>query len=191
MLEDLNQEQKYDETFLKEVKYVEYINLQLDQIGLSNKEEYQKFLQAVLPNTNFLIDYMKPLMQSNKLSVYHFLTLLEPFMIYNKDLHISHYNEINQFINESIIRYKQNFLSMRKFYANKKIDDLLAKKNTVNAGMILNQLFVGNETVLEQTMRLYGFNSAEEYDIFTYSELMNKLNSFDNGIQPQLNNQPV
>ena len=182
LIDDLVEEQKYDKTFMKHVKHFEYMNSQLDQIGLSNKEEYRAFLQTILPSTSFLIDFMKPLLVANKLSIYHFLILLEPFMIYNKDLHITHYNLINNFINESIVHYKQNFLSMRKIYANKKVDELLAKKNTNPAGLILDKLFAGNETVLAETMRLYGFNSPEEYNIFTYSELMIMLNMNDNGI---------
>ena len=39
-----------------------------------------------------------------------------------------------------------------------------------------------SKNILEKTMMLYGFNSPEEYDIYTYSELMNLLNFIDNGI---------
>ena len=169
----------YNNNFLSGVKHFEYMNTREDEIGIRNKDEYKNFLQKVIPTTSVLIDFIKPLLKGNKLSVNNFISFLEPFFIYNKDLYITHYKEINKIIEQSIIEYKKNYIYMRKFYPNKKENP---KNDKMKASIVLNKFFYKNENILEKTMMLYGFNSPEEYNNYTYGELMVLLNFVDNCI---------
>ena len=169
----------YQNKFMSGVNHFEYMNTEKDEIGITSKDEYKHFLQKVIPNTSVLINFIKPFLKGNKLSVNNFISFLEPFLIYNKDLYITHYKEINKIIEEGIIEYKKNYIRVRKNNPKTKENQ---RNSKMKASIVLNNIFYKNENILEKTMLLYGFNSPDEYDIYNFGELMTLLNFVDNGI---------
>jgi hypothetical protein len=101
------------------------------------------------------------------MSLYSILKYLEPFLIYHKDLSFKQYETINAFIDEKIKEFKANYVKQytefKKAYAN--------VKPRVNYSVLLDNA----------TNNIRNFYDSERDDNISDIELINKMNSFDNG----------
>lgn len=94
-IEDLEMPIEYTEdNFINDIKNYS-INL---EENTNPKENYEKFLNSILPKTRVLFNLIKKNI-NGRLSFVDVVKYLEPFMIYPEDITFMQYKDINQFIN--------------------------------------------------------------------------------------------
>jgi hypothetical protein len=149
-----------EETYLNNVK--QYILSE----NINDADKYEKYLNAIIPKTRILFDLVKKNIKG-RMSLYSILKYLEPFLIYHKDLSFKQYETINAFIDEKIKEFKANYVKQytefKKAYAN--------VKPHVNYSVLLDNA----------TNNIRNFYDSERDDNISDIELINKMNSFDNG----------
>jgi hypothetical protein len=68
--------------------------------------DYPEFLNAILPQTHYLIQTMQKYMLNKPLSIVDALQVLEPFYVYAEDITYQQYNSIRFFIKHQVKSYK-------------------------------------------------------------------------------------
>jgi hypothetical protein len=148
-------------------------------------EEYQGFLDIIIPKTKILFDLMKKYIK-NKLSIVEIVSYLEPFLVYPDDLTFMLYKEINRFLEEQTTLYKINYQAKtRIFYLLRKFS---RPNNFKNFLLELNP----SDEILEK----YNFNKEKFVNnIYSNSEILKNIISVDNGnlinIQICISNLPL
>lgn len=82
----------------------EYV-LDQELIDTMDQDTYKKFLEVLIPNTQNLIKLIQTF-SPNSYSMLEVIRILEPFMIYSKDITQEQYIELKLFVKESIKIYK-------------------------------------------------------------------------------------
>ena len=96
------------DTYLKEI--TNYTN-EIEDMSMTDK--YHSYLNNMVPKTKMLFNLFKKYI-NNELSVYHIVSVLQPFMVYYDDLTFAQYSEMCQFIDEKLISYKKQFVTDQK-----------------------------------------------------------------------------
>jgi hypothetical protein len=111
VIDDLSKEFDY-ERMEKEDKINFLEGLQefvLDKdVYVDKKEKYEKFLEAIVPKTRFLIRLVRKYIK-DKVSFISVVKQLEPFMVYPSDVSYKQYVEINSLIRERISEIKKRY----------------------------------------------------------------------------------
>ena len=111
VIDDLSKEFDY-ERMEKEDKINFLQGLQefiLDKdVYVDKKEKYDKFLEAIVPKTRFLIRLVRKYIK-DKVSFIDVVKQLEPFMVYPSDVSYKQYVEINSLIRERINEIKKRY----------------------------------------------------------------------------------
>ena len=131
------------ETYLNEI--TNYVN-EIEEVSMSDK--YSNYLDSIVPKTKVLFQLFQKYIK-NELSVYHVVSVLQPFMIYYDDLTFNQYNEMCQFIDERLIEYK------KKFVTDQKNNNLLASYNYRNKTYMSPLLTLLRVTSEEEVLNAY------------------------------------
>ena len=83
--------------------------------GLTPDENYNKYIDAIIPNIKIIFNVMKKYINA-KLSIVDVVSYLEPFLIYTDDLTYAQYKEITNYIDEQITDYNKSFASNMQFF---------------------------------------------------------------------------
>ena len=86
-----------------------YMSFALEKEGSVSSEEYEQFLQAMIPRTRVLFNSVKRYI-TGSLSLHKLVEYLEPFMIYSQDLTFKQYEEMMGFVLEKINEYKRQYV---------------------------------------------------------------------------------
>ena len=138
--------------------------------GMSRKDLYKKYIEAIVPKTRILFNLMKKYIKG-KLSIIDVVGYLEPFLIYTDDLTYNQYLDIVNFIDEKISDYNKNMIKMSRVFA--QISRI--RKNPI----IFSKSFSIIEIISKNNLRDevfetgYGFENPQE--IFTNSEILRKI----------------
>lgn len=87
--------------------------------NMSSNEIYKHFLQKSIPKTQVLFQLMKKYIPANYefcTTFYSAIQLLEPFLIYSKNISIDEYKEITSFISQNISDYNKLFKEREKAF---------------------------------------------------------------------------
>jgi hypothetical protein len=113
-IEDLGKEVAYVDDS-ENVKEGDVTFLQgLQEFVLSEEENvhdentFHQFLEAIVPKTKILIQLVRKYL-NDKLSFYHIIQYLEPFMVYSSDITYQQYQRIRWIIVDRIRKLKMNF----------------------------------------------------------------------------------
>lgn len=173
VVDDLDTELQFDEkTYLTGVK--EYI---LNE-SIESSDKYNKYLNAIIPKTRVLFDLVKKHI-NGKLSLYSIVKLLEPFLIYQRDLSFKQYETISAFIDEKIIDFKRKYVSKTKDFRILKKKANEGEFITANKPEILNVKF-GDYADESKYMR--DFDEYYEIDInssLSSNETLVLMNNLD------------
>lgn len=82
----------------------EYV-LDQELVDSADNDTYRKFLEVLIPNTRNLIRLIQKF-SPNSFSMLEAIRILEPFMIYSKNITHDQYSAIKTFVKESIATYK-------------------------------------------------------------------------------------
>jgi hypothetical protein len=168
---DLNKPYQHEEErFLKEVKHFTVAPELLDEEP--SADNYNKFLETVIPKTKFLFNLIKPNLVG-KLSITDILTYLEPFMIYQADLTYMQYKEMNEYIQEKIIEYRKKYAAKAREYGNMKGTQLVALPSLIK---ILDE----NPNMRTKVLDVYGF--TDTITQMTNADFMKHILETDNGV---------
>jgi len=148
VLENVEEPVKYSEHgFLKHIREMAVDTALEKQVNM-----YEKYLNAVIPKTQYLFNMIKPYINDN-LSLHDVVAYLEPFMIYQDDLSIKQYQEMTDYITQKIGDFKKNYLLKAREYST-----LKSSINTFKPK--LAGLFDTNQALKETVMTAYGFNET-------------------------------
>ena len=86
-----------------------YMSFALEKEGDVSSEEYEQFLQSMIPRTRILFNAVKRYI-TGSLSLKKLVEYLEPFMIYQRDLTFKQYEEMMSFVLEKINEYKRQYV---------------------------------------------------------------------------------
>lgn len=76
----------------------------------SGSDQYESFLETVIPRTRVLFDIMRKYIQG-ALSLHSVVGCLEPFLIYQRDLSFKQYEEIMDFVRDRVAQYKRDYVT--------------------------------------------------------------------------------
>jgi len=109
VIDDLSQEFNYKNLEEETQKHI-FSNIHEFTLDSDIREEnkYHKFLETIIPKTRSLISMVQKY-NTNKMSLYDYVSKLEPFFIYTSDLSYKQYNDIRFYVKEQIQQYKINF----------------------------------------------------------------------------------
>ena len=148
VIENLMEPVDYRQTgFLKNIQEVA-----LEDSLVEGSKTYEKYLDAVIPQTQFLFNLIKPYINDN-LTLHDVICYLEPFMIYQEDVSFTQYAEMTAYITQKIGEHKKNYLlKMREYNALKTVVSSFKPK--------LLGLFESNQALKETVLTAYGFTDA-------------------------------
>ena len=157
IITDLNKPYNHDEErFLKDVKQfsvaAELLSNDNGADTAESSENYNKFLEAVIPKTKFLFNLIKPYLVG-KLSINDILTYLEPFMIYQADLTFMQYKEMHEYIQEKIVEYRKKYATKAREYGNMKGTKLVSMPSLI-------KLLDENSNLRTKVLDVYGFTDT-------------------------------
>lgn len=140
--------------FIKHVK--EYV-LDNELVDYTNEDTYRKFLEVIIPNTRNLIRIIQSF-SPNSYSMLEILRILEPFMVYSKNITQDQYSELKGFIKESIKIYKTTLKERGDAFN-------LYRATNFNIALIQNTvetILKEKKTIMDVFMQEYGLNSFSE-----------------------------
>jgi hypothetical protein len=142
------------DTFLKHVRNyaVNEIKAGADTGTDTDTDTYNKYLNTIIPKTKFFFNLIKPYL-TGKLSIHDILTYLEPFMIYQEDLNVNQYKEMNDYIRERILEYRKQYASKSREYTN-----LKGTQNVILPSLI--KLLDENANLRTKVLDVYGFSNT-------------------------------
>jgi len=155
------------EKFLKS-----FHNFAIDEKTQNQPDQYTKFLDAVIPKTKFLFNLIKPYLVG-KLSINDILTYLEPFMVYQDDLNVIQYKEMNEYIREKIMEYRKMYSTKAREYA--------SIKGTQNVNLpSLIKIFDENANLKTKVLDVYGF--SDTIMTMSNSDFIKRIYDVDRGV---------
>ena len=157
--------------FLSEV--TEY---RVDEEIPKEDDTYEKLLNNVFPETDFLIQYMQKNMNGS-LSVMDAITKLEPFHVYPEDVTYQQYNQIRYFMKLKMKEYKTRLATKSQEFS--QLLNMRLPKNTF-LNMIL-RIFADKKDFLEVFADAYRMDAAK-VEQFSTSELLSKISETDNNV---------
>ena len=83
---------------------------------LDSREKYNKFIQMFVPTTDLLFDVMNKYVTGD-ITLTNYVSVLQPFMVYVRDLDTKQYNLIVSMIEQNILSYKAKLVQAAKEYA--------------------------------------------------------------------------
>ena len=146
------------------------------EVYVDKKERYEKFLEAIVPKTRFLIRLVRKYIK-DKVSFISVVKQLEPFMVYPGDVSYKQYVEINTLIRERISelkkRYEQRYMDF-SLIRNAKYD-IAPKMNPIL------RLLSENKDFSDAFFQAYRFLSKEKVDTKLSShEILARMYETDN-----------
>jgi len=147
----------------------EYI---LDDETFSGSDNYEKFLNIIIPKNIQIFKNIKNLIKNN-FSLHSVINFLEVFHIYNDNITYNQYSIMNEFVKNKIQEYKQNFIINYKKY-NKSILKKLPYKNYSS----LLKIISSNIQLESIIFKAYGFSKDINY---SDSEVLNIILNIDYG----------
>jgi len=185
IVDDLTKELNYEDRsgFLSNIK--EFILS--DEVGIGDKQRYNKFLDVIIPKTNVIIQIMKKHMK-NKLSFQSITKYLEPFGISHNDItyskHFTNKSDVKSSFNEIKDHIDSQLNEIRKTYKYKSIlfeKILQQNKNSINILPIIKILFEKKENLdlLLESYKLPDRDSISK--LMTSPEVLAHIMRIDNG----------
>ena len=78
-----------------------------------SQDDYNKFLDSIVPNVRNLFNAMKPIIK-NQFTFIDVVKVLEPFLVYTNDITFKSYEDMMRYVYQNINDYKKDFVSASK-----------------------------------------------------------------------------
>ena len=183
IIEDLSTEMDYEKMEGDEktgfLKQVQEFMLSPDA-DINDDEKFHALLETVIPKTRFLIRAIRKQV-TDRVSFLGFLSKLEPFMVYAKDITYKQYMEIRYAIKEKITEHHKAVDGKSAFFSglrNAKYN-IATKPNAVLRALTEDKKYA---EVFFQSYRLgEGGKKGEKEGSMSSQEILEKILSIDNG----------
>ena len=83
---------------------------------IDSEEKYRKFVEMLIPNTSLLFEVMNKYI-TGEITLGNYVAILQPFMIYVRDLTLSQYEVVVSFISQRVSEYRKKIVNTAKEYA--------------------------------------------------------------------------
>ena len=171
---DFEKKKEGKESDTKEIQYLNTITQYiLNPDLLENEEKWEKYLQTIIPNIWVLLEFISKYTK-NSYTLKQITDLLEPFLIYEKDISYTQYKKIRYIIKEQIGHLKHSIEEKRiqfNDYKNYKYQVSLLPTNTIST-------FFSNKQQLNELFDI-GYNAFKQKK--TNHEILNKILISDDG----------
>ena len=179
VIEDLSKEFDYERMEKEDkINFLEGIQefVLNKETYVDNDEKYNKFLEAIIPKTRFLIRLISKYIK-DKVSFISIVKQLEPFMIYPSDITYKQYVDINRTIRELITEIKKNYeLKYNQFGTMRNAKyDISPKMNTILT------LLSEKKEFADAFFQTYSFLSKDKMETkMTPQEILRRMYDMDN-----------
>ena len=92
-----------------------FVSFVADQ-DIDSDEKYRKFVEMFVPNTELLIDIMSKYAMGN-ITLSNYVGVLQPFMVYMRDLTTRQYSIFASMIEQKVLEYKKTLVQSAREYA--------------------------------------------------------------------------
>ena len=92
-----------------------FVSFVADQ-EIDSDEKYRKFIEMFVPNTELLIDVMSKYVTGN-ITLGNYVAVLQPFMVYMRDLTTRQYSIFASMIEQKVLEYKKMLVQTAREYA--------------------------------------------------------------------------
>ena len=83
---------------------------------IDSEEKYRKFVEMLIPNTSLLFEVMNKYI-TGEITLGNYVAILQPFMIYVRDLTLNQYEVVVSFISQRVSEYRKKIVNTAKEYA--------------------------------------------------------------------------
>jgi len=83
---------------------------------IDSEEKYRKFIEMLIPNTTLLFEVMNKYI-TGEITLGNYVAILQPFMVYVRDLTLNQYEVVVSFISQRVSEYKKKVVQSAKEYA--------------------------------------------------------------------------
>jgi hypothetical protein len=83
---------------------------------IDSEEKYRKFIEMLIPNTSLLFEVMNKYI-TGEITLGNYVAILQPFMIYVRDLTLSQYEVVVSFISQRVSEYRKKIVQSAKEFA--------------------------------------------------------------------------
>jgi len=92
-----------------------FVSFVADQ-DIDTNEKYRKFIEMFVPNTELLIDVMSKYV-TGSITLSNYVAVLQPFMVYMRDLTTRQYSIFSSMIEQKVLEYKKTLVQTAREYA--------------------------------------------------------------------------
>lgn len=92
-----------------------FVSFVADQ-DIDSDEKYRKFIEMFVPNTELLIDVMSKYV-TGSITLGNYVAVLQPFMVYMRDLTTRQYSVFASMIEQKVLEYKKTLVQTAREYA--------------------------------------------------------------------------
>lgn len=93
---------------------------------IDSEEKYRKFVNMLIPNTSLLFDIMNKYV-TGEITLGNYVAILQPFMIYVRDLTLRQYDLVVSIIEQKALEYKRKIVQSAKEFASLSTSKYAAK----------------------------------------------------------------
>jgi hypothetical protein len=178
LTKELDYEQIEEETKQQFLSQITEYSLDPSLLQRESPENFDKFLQTIIPKTQILIRLLRKYIKY-KLSFVSVVQQLEPFSIYSSDITFKQYSEIRKFISQQIEQLKGELDEKRKqfsFLTNASFDTDIKLTHMIR---ILKE----DTNLMENFIVGYKFPELEILQkSYSSHEILEKIITFDQGV---------
>ena len=113
-LEEKEREEQYDADDMIQLTSG-FMSFFSDQ-EIDSEEKYRKFVEMLIPNTSLLFEVMSKYI-TGEITLSNYVSILQPFMIYVRDLTLKQYDTVVSVIAERVSEYRKKVVQSAKEYA--------------------------------------------------------------------------
>ena len=113
-LEEKEREEQYDADDMIQLTSG-FMSFFSDQ-EIDSEEKYRKFVEMLIPNTSLLFEVMSKYI-TGEITLSNYVAILQPFMIYVRDLTLKQYDTVVSVIAERVSEYRKKVVQSAKEYA--------------------------------------------------------------------------
>ena len=92
-----------------------FVSFVADQ-DIDSNEKYRKFIEMFVPNTELLIDLMSKYV-TGSITLSNYVAVLQPFMVYMRDLTTRQYSVFASMIEQKVLEYKKTLVQTAREYS--------------------------------------------------------------------------